>query len=128
MIPEFCGVYWIISISSLIQIQSAAANRKSKPVFTGIDILYMPNSGTSSLFSMYKKSTQTCADFLLGVECIGFEPTTPALSRRCSKPAELTLLLLYNGFFRPIIETGCNIVKLSRSSLNFMARSHISKI
>ncbi len=26
------------------------------------------------------------------VGCIGFEPMTPALSRQCSKPAELTAL------------------------------------
>lgn len=41
---------------------------------------------------------------LLSVECIGFEPTTPALSRRCSKPTELTLqIILYNTLMEALL-------------------------
>ena len=41
------------------------------------------------VISLKDKTTPKCG--ILLVECIGFEPTTPALSRRCSKPTELTL-------------------------------------
>ncbi len=48
--------------------------------------------------------------WFLFVECIGFEPTTPALSRRCSKPTELTLRFPADN----ASEWGCNIGNILR--------------
>ena len=42
-------------------------------------------------FRKIKNPSAIRMDLVSDVECIGFEPTTPALSRRCSKPTELTL-------------------------------------
>ena len=60
--------------------------------------------------------------WLLFVECIGFEPTTPALSRRCSKPAELTL----HGPQSLTWIWGCNIGKFLVNGISLSQKIRIS--